>query len=121
MDATAYAFDFYYGGPGDVIDGLTITPLGEGYFGVPTFGGLPFEDIPGGLSGTLDVFDFGPFPGNSPEGGVMLFTNGSRGGGARGGATEDTEALLFLAPGVPAPAPLAPPPDKDDDSDSDSD
>ena len=51
----------------------------------------------------------------------MLFTNGDRGGAARGGATEDTEALLFLAPGVPAPAPLPPAPPEDHDDDSDSD
>ena len=44
----------------------------------------------------MTVVDFGPFPGNSPELGVMLVTNGDRGDGARGGATQDTEALLFM-------------------------
>jgi hypothetical protein len=44
------------------------------------------------------VYDFGLFPGNSPERGLMLITNGDRGAGNRGGATKDTEALLFLAP-----------------------
>jgi minor extracellular serine protease Vpr len=44
------------------------------------------------------VYDFGAFPGNSPELGLMLITNGDRGAGNRGGATKDTEALLFLAP-----------------------
>ena len=29
---------------------------------------------------------------------LMLFTNGDRGTGARGGATEETEALLFTTP-----------------------
>jgi len=29
---------------------------------------------------------------------VMLVTNGDRGTGARGGATLDTEALLFMVP-----------------------
>lgn len=121
VDAEAYAFDFYFGGPGDFIDDITITPLGEGYFGVPTFGGLPFEDIPGGLNGTLDVYDYGLWPGNTPEAGVMLFTNGDRSGPFNGGATEDTEALLFLAPGVDAPEPLPKgkmhKKDHDDDSD----
>ena len=41
------------------------------------------------------VTDFGPFPGNTPELGVMLFTNGDRGAGARGGATQSTEAILY--------------------------
>lgn len=111
VDATVVAQDFYYGGGDDVIDGITIAPLGEGYFGVPS------GDLASGEAGSLDVFDFGPLPGNSPELGVMLFTNGDRGAGARGGATEDTESLLFLAPGVDAPEPLKS--DNDDDSDSD--
>jgi minor extracellular serine protease Vpr len=46
----------------------------------------------------LAVYDFGLFPGNSPELGLLLFTNGDRGAGNRGGATQATEALLFLAP-----------------------
>jgi hypothetical protein len=53
------------------------------------------EDIPGKAEGAMGIIDFGPLPGNSPEVGVMLLTNGDRGGGARGGATQDTEALLF--------------------------
>ena len=72
-----------------VIKGLTVTPLGERYFGIP-------EDIAGKTSGSMTVVDFGPWPGNSPELGVMLVTNGDRGTGARGGATADTEAMLFL-------------------------
>lgn len=93
VDMSVEAFDFYYGGPGDFIDGLTVTPLGEHFYAVP-------NDV---LGNTYDpvglaVFDYGPWPGNSPELGVMLVTNGDRGGGARGGATQDTEALLFTVP-----------------------
>ncbi len=90
VDMFVVAEDFYYGGPGDFVGGLTVTPLGEQYVGFP-------NDIPGKTndSNGLTVIDFGPFPGNSAELGVMLFTNGDRGGGARGGATQDTEALLF--------------------------
>ncbi|MDX1614537.1 MAG: S8 family serine peptidase [Candidatus Promineifilaceae bacterium] len=84
------AFDFYYGGPGDFVGGLTVTPLGEQYLGIP-------EDLPGKSGGTMTVYDFGSFPGNSPELGVMLVTNGDRGAGARGGATQDSEAILFMA------------------------
>jgi hypothetical protein len=42
---------------------------------------------------------------------MLLVTNGDRGTGNRGGATVDTESLLFSAPGVtlpkkgPAPTP----------------
>jgi hypothetical protein len=90
VDISVEAQDWFYGGPGDLIDGLTVTPLGERYFGIP-------EDIPGMSEGLLTVIDFGPFPGNTDELGLMLVTNGDRGTGFRGGATQATEALLFMA------------------------
>jgi len=89
VDVAVVAQDWYYGGPGDFVDGLTIAPLGEQYYGMP--GG----DIAGKSYGTLQVTDFGPLPGNSPELGVMMIGNGDRGFGASGGSTQDTEALLF--------------------------
>lgn len=89
MDVIAQ--DFYFGGPGDIVEGLTVTPLGERFYGEPA-------DVVGFGNGSLAVYDFGLFPGNSPELGLMLITNGDRGAGNRGGATQDTEALLFLAP-----------------------
>jgi minor extracellular serine protease Vpr len=93
MDVIAQ--DFYYGGPGDIVEGLTVTPLGERFYGVP-------NDIPGKAydSEGLSVYDFGAFPGNTPELGLLLFTNGDRGAGNRGGATKATEALLFYEEGV---------------------
>lgn len=93
VDIAVEAFDWYNGGPGDFIDGLTVTPLGEQHFGLPS-------DVPGNTydPGALEVYDFGLFPGNTPELGLMLVTNGDRGSGNRGGATQGTEALLFLAP-----------------------
>jgi hypothetical protein len=90
VDMEVYAQDWYYGGPGDLVEGLTVTPLGEQYVGLP-------DDILGKDYGTMTVYDFGPWPPNSPELGVMLVTNGDRGSGARGGATQATEALLFTA------------------------
>jgi subtilisin family serine protease len=92
VDASVVAQDFYYGGPGDLVEGLTIAPLGERFFGVPT-------DVPGNTNDAdaLEVTDFGPLPGNTPELGLMLVTNGDRGAGNRGGATKDTEALLLMA------------------------
>jgi len=90
VNMAVYAQDWYYGGPGDSVTGLTVTPLGERYYGVP-------QDIPGKSSGTMTVYDYGPWPGNSPELGVMLVTNGDRGSENHGGATKLTEALLFRA------------------------
>lgn len=92
VDMDVIAQDFYFGGPGDIVAGLTVTPLGERFLGVPS-------DVPGLANnpGGLAVYDFGAFPDNSPELGLMLITNGDRGAGNRGGATKDTEALLFLA------------------------
>lgn len=91
VNMSVVAQDFYFGGPGDLVDGLTVTPLGERYFGVTA-------DIAGKSTGSLTTIDFGLFPGNTPEHGLLLVTNGDRGAGARGGATEATEALLFMAP-----------------------
>lgn len=93
VDIAVEAFDWYYGGPGDFIDGLTVTPLGEQYYGVPS-------DVPGNTydPAALAIYDFGLFPGNTPELGLLLITNGDRGTGNRGGATPSTEALLFRVP-----------------------
>jgi len=86
MDVIAQ--DFYFGGPSSLVEGLTVTPLGERFYGEPV-------DVPGKGAGNLAVYDFGAFPGNSPEQGLMLITNGDRGAGNRGGATQTTEAILF--------------------------
>jgi subtilisin family serine protease len=93
VDMDVVAQDFYYGGPGDEIDGLTVTPLGERFYGVA-------NEVPGNTNDPkgLQVYDFGPWLGNSDELGLMLLTNGDRGAGAHGGATKDTEALLFTTP-----------------------
>ncbi len=93
VNMAVLAQDFYFGGPSDFIGNLTVTPLGERFYGLP-------NDVAGGTSDPagLAVYDFGLFPGNSPEKGLLLVTNGDRGAGNRGGATQGTEALLFLAP-----------------------
>ena len=93
VNVDVLAQDFYFGGPGDLIEGLTVTPLGERFYGVPSDVAGKSNDSAG-----LAVYDFGLFPGNSPELGLMLITNGDRGTGNRGGATKDTEALLFQTP-----------------------
>jgi hypothetical protein len=90
VDMDVLAQDFYYGGPGDLITDLTVAPLGEQFLGLPA-------DVPGNTNDPagLSVFDFGPLGGNTPEQGLLLFTNGDRGLGARGGATNATDYLIF--------------------------
>jgi subtilisin family serine protease len=90
VDMDVVALDVYFGGPGDSVTDLTVAPLGEQYLGLP-------NDVPGKTNDPagLTVLDFGPLPGNTPEEGLLLFTNGDRGGGARGGATDATQYLIF--------------------------
>lgn len=94
-----YAADIYYGGPGDLVDGLAITPLGEEFFGYGA-GYAPVPDLAGLSSDTMYVDWYGTWPGNTPQLGILLFSNGDRGAGSRGGATEATEAIV-LTPGTP--------------------
>jgi minor extracellular serine protease Vpr len=93
VNMSVYTQDWYFGGPGDTVEGLTVTPLGEQYYGMP-------NDIPGRTfdKAGIVVQDYGPWPGNTPELGVMLVTNGDRGAGNRGGATQWTEVLFLLVP-----------------------
>ena len=95
VNISVFADDFYFGGPGDAIEGLTIVPFGERYFAAPA------ADLPGGSTGNVSVFDFGQIPGTTPELGVMIQTDGDRCTSASncGGATRATEALLVAPPG----------------------
>jgi hypothetical protein len=67
----------------------TFAPLGERFF----TGDL--TDLAPGQSGQMTVTDFGTEGTNPGELGLLLITNGDRGEGARGGATLETEAILF--------------------------
>jgi hypothetical protein len=90
MDVSVLAIDFYYSGlVTDLIDGITIAPLGERYLGV-------VEDIPPGQSGTLTVLDFGPEETNPSETGLLLLLDASREGGVRGGAPANNEAITVI-------------------------
>lgn len=95
VGVSVFADDFYFGGPGDSIEGLTIVPFGERYFAAPA------SDLAPGASGNVTVRDFGQLPGTTPELGVMIQTDGDRctSAGNCGGATKDTEALLIAPPG----------------------
>ena len=79
---------WWFASPAPLSNGLAITPLGERFVGVTS-------DIAGNSSGSLEVYDFGRFRGNSRELGILLVTNGDRGAGAHGAATADTEGLVL--------------------------
>ena len=81
------AIDFYFGGPGDTMGPFTITPLGEQYVALP-------PDVPGFSEDVMPVIDYGPWPGNTPELGVMVVTDGDRGFGAHGGSQAWSELIV---------------------------
>jgi subtilisin family serine protease len=92
------AADIYFGGPGDAVLDLVITPFGEGFYGYNPDG----TDVPPLSNGILYVDSYGTWPGNTDELGILLFSNGDRSCGPdgicyRGGATEATESILLLA------------------------
>lgn len=97
VDAIAFTQDFYFGGPGDSITGLTLVPGGEQYVAT-----LPTEILPNTLA-TLDVADNGAVAGNSPELGTLVITNTDFGAGLRGGATRRSEALILPLRNVSLP------------------
>lgn len=76
FDVTAQATDFYYGGPGDLIDGITISPLGEQYLADFENGGINSTTIPPNSSDKLTVLDFGPLTNNTETGLLLLFREG---------------------------------------------
>lgn len=92
---SVYADDFYFGGPGDAIEGLTIVPFGERYSAVPD------GDLAPGEIGNVTVYDFGQIPGTTKELGVMIQTDGDRcvSAGNCGGATPNTEVVFVAPPG----------------------
>ncbi|RPI14290.1 MAG: peptidase S8 [Lysobacterales bacterium] len=83
------AQDFYFGGPGDLIEGLAVTPGAERYLGIP-------DDVAGKAGGSMAVYDFGPTAGATPELGILLQTNSARTSN-QGGAVQSSEALLIRA------------------------
>lgn len=92
IDSTVYVQDAYFGNSFNLTS-TSWAPFGERYF---AFNGVP--DLLEGDTGVVDIFDFGAAGNNPTEVGVMFFTNGDRGEGNRGGATEETEAVFVVAP-----------------------
>lgn len=102
MRLTVLAQDAYFGGPGDILENVVVTP------GLQQFIGISGGDIAAFERGMLELRDlksipevnFPEFqaPANTDELGLMVFTNGDRGPGLRGGATEATEMFIIPAP-----------------------
>ena len=86
VNMAVLAQDFYFGGPGDSVEGLTVTPLGERYFG-------QVADIPALGRDTIKGAGLRHLAKEPNELGVLLFTNGDRGSLNRG-ATKATEAAV---------------------------
>ncbi len=98
INALAYVDDVSFGASSNAAP-TSFAPLGERFFA----GDL--TDLGPNQSGQMTVTDFGTVGTNPGELGLLLITNGDRGPGAHGGATADTEALLFQqAPPPPAEA-----------------
>jgi hypothetical protein len=110
----ASALDSFHGGPGDdQITTFTITPFGERFTSARGTGlarqrQASQMDIAPRSSKEMEVYDFGkPYFLNATSYGLMIITNGYRDDGRTGAATEDTEVILVLSPGVRGPRPLA--------------
>ncbi|MEA2537932.1 MAG: hypothetical protein QOF11_2166 [Chloroflexota bacterium] len=104
MTMDVAAFDGYYtGNQTDSVEGITVLPLGErffGLFGATSDPGQGTGDI--GPHGTIDltIADFGTTDTNPGESGVLLILNADR-GGARGGSPKGNDAAQIQVAGGP--------------------
>lgn len=78
IDIDVFAQDFYYGGPGDLLEGLNIVPLGERFFTIFQNGDVQFTVLPP-KSDKLGYFiiDFGEQFNDSEVGVMALFGPGA--------------------------------------------
>jgi minor extracellular serine protease Vpr len=101
IDAFVLAVDAYFGGPGDSIPDVTFAPFGDA-LAPPS----P-PDVPAGGSDVMGSAGFTEDSASPREKGLLVFTNSDRGPSSRGGATADTEALIFIPPSLD-PTPPSP-------------
>jgi len=92
IDLVAAALDGYFGGPGDLIPGLTFFPSKVGFLAPPV------KDIPADGTDVVKVNQLVNIGETTNETGLLIFTNGDRGPFSRGASTTDTEALVFMPP-----------------------
>jgi hypothetical protein len=78
----------------DAIEGITIAPGGETYLAVNTAGSTNI-DVPAGGSASLSIVATGAASANPSETGVLLLLDAARGGGIKGGAPVDNEAITI--------------------------
>ena len=101
MKMDVAATDGYYtGNLTDLVEGLTVLPLGERFFGLFDSVGQATGDIARSGSADLSIVDFGTVDTNPSESGVLLVLNASR-GGIRGGAPKGNDALQIQVAGAP--------------------
>jgi hypothetical protein len=101
MNASVVALDAYFGGPGDSISEISFVPFAD-----PLAPSTP-PDVPAGESDHMEAAGFSEVNTSPNEKGLLVFTNSDRGPSSRGGATADTEALIFLPPSLDV-APASP-------------
>src|SRR5690606_3436949 len=87
MDVTAQATDFYFGGDGDIISGITLAPGGEKYIGVFDNGDVGFTIIPPGGRDVLRVIHTGSGTNNTETGLLLLYRSGN--------VPEEAEAIIL--------------------------
>ena len=76
INVTASIDDFYYGGQGDVIRGITLAPFGEQYVAQFEQGGIGLTTVGPDTKDKLHILDFGPLT-NTTESGLLLLFRGS--------------------------------------------
>jgi len=90
MQADFLAYSWYFGGAESHLGPFMIAPGGEEYAG-----SVPGDVVSYGQTSTLNVQQFGLYPGTSKHAGLMLINDSDFGAANRGGATAATEAVLL--------------------------
>jgi hypothetical protein len=79
FDVTVQTTDFYFGGDGDVLGGMTISALGEQYLADFDDGGIGGTTIPALGSDKMSVLDFGFITNNTETGLLLMYRQGAGG------------------------------------------
>ncbi|MFN8490741.1 MAG: S8 family serine peptidase [Caldilineaceae bacterium] len=92
MRIVAIANDFYYGGDGDILSGITISPLGEQYFGLFANSNATTSTLASHGNDQLRLLNFGSLTNNTETGLLLLFRNGATLGNEAGIVLNQTPA-----------------------------
>lgn len=79
MDVTAFATDFYFGGPGDEVGDMTIAPFGERFVGVFGDGSVGSTTVPGRSKASLEAVETGSDTNTTETGLLLLYRGGAPG------------------------------------------